>query len=91
MEITQFVSLNEVDPIYYEASYYSAPEDPGRRAYGLLLQAMEKLNVAAIAKLTLNQREQIVLMRPYHQGIGLHTLYFPAEVREVADTAKPRT
>ena len=88
MEITQFVSLNEVDPIYYEASYYSAPEDPGKRAYGLLLQAMEKLNVAAIAKLTLNQREQIVLMRPYHGGIVLHTLYFPAEVREVAEYGK---
>ena len=88
MEITQFVSLNEVDPIYYQSSYYSAPEDPGRRAYGLLLQAMEKLNVAAIAKVTLHQREQIVLMRPYHQGIVLHTLYFPAEVREIAEYGK---
>ncbi len=88
MEIAQFVSLSEVDPIYYEASYYSAPEDPGRRAYGLLLQAMEKLNVAAIAKVTLHSREQIVLMRPYHQGIVLHTLYFPAEVREVSEYGK---
>jgi DNA end-binding protein Ku len=88
MEIAQFVSLNEVDPIYFEASYYSAPEDPGKRAYGLLLQAMEKLNVAAIAKVTLHQREQIVLMRPYHQGIVLHTLYFPAEVREIAEYGK---
>jgi DNA end-binding protein Ku len=88
MEITQFVSLQEVDPIYYQSSYYSAPEDPGRRAYGLLLQAMEKLNVAAIAKVTLHQREQIVLMRPYHQGIVLHTLYFPAEVREIAEYGK---
>ncbi len=88
MEIAQFVSLSEVDPIYYEASYYSAPEDPGRRAYGLLLQAMEKLNVAAIAKVTLHQREQIVLMRPYHQGIILHTLYFPAEVREISEYGK---
>jgi DNA end-binding protein Ku len=91
MEITQFVSLSEVDPIYYEASYYTAPEDPGKRAYGLLLQAMEKMNVAAIAKVTLNQREQIVLMRPYHQGILLHTLYFPAEVREVAEYGKTET
>jgi DNA end-binding protein Ku len=88
MEIAQFVSLSEVDPIYYQASYYSAPEDPGRRAYGLLLQAMEKLNVAAIAKVTLHQREQIILMRPYHQGIVLHTLYFPAEVREIAEYGK---
>jgi DNA end-binding protein Ku len=91
MEIAQFVSLDEVDPIYFEASYYSAPEDPGKRAYGLLLQAMEKLNVAAIAKVTLHQREQIVLMRPYHQGIVLHTLYFPAEVREVAEYGKTGT
>jgi DNA end-binding protein Ku len=91
MEIAQFVSLAEVDPIYYEASYYSAPEDPGKRAYGLLLQAMEKLNVAAIAKVTLHQREQIVLMRPYHQGIVLHTLYFPAEVREIAEYGKTET
>jgi DNA end-binding protein Ku len=88
MEIAQFVSLSEVDPIYYESSYYSAPEDPGRRAYALLLQAMEKLNVAAIAKVTLHQREQIVLMRPYHQGIILHTLYFPAEVRAIAEYGK---
>ena len=88
MEIAQFVSLSEVDPIYYQASYYSAPEDPGRRAYSLLLQAMEKLNVAAIAKVTLHSREQIVLMRPYHKGIVLHTLYFPAEVREIAEYGK---
>src|SRR6201996_6966460 len=88
MEIAQFVSLSEVDPIYFESSYYSAPEDPGRRAYGLLLQAMEKLNVAAIAKVTLHQREQIVLMRPYHKGIILHTLYYPAEVREIAEYGK---
>jgi DNA end-binding protein Ku len=91
MEIAQFVSLSEVDPIYYQASYYSAPEDPGRKAYGLLLQAMEKLNVAAIAKVTLHSREQIVLMRPYHEGIILHTLYFPAEVREIAEYGKAET
>jgi DNA end-binding protein Ku len=88
MEIAQFVSLDEVDPIYYQASYYSAPEDPGRKAYGLLLQAMEKLNVAAIAKVSLHSREQIVLMRPYHRGIILHTLYYPAEVREISEYGK---
>jgi DNA end-binding protein Ku len=88
MEIAQFVSLDEVDPIYFQASYYSAPEDPGRKAYGLLLQAMEKLNVAAIAKVSLHSREQIVLMRPYHHGIILHTLYYPAEVRDISEYGK---
>jgi len=85
MEILQFVKLTDVDPIYFESSYYSAAEEPGRKAYTLLMQGMEKLGVAAIAKVTLHQREQIVLIRPYHHGIVLHTLYYPAEVREVAE------
>jgi DNA end-binding protein Ku len=88
MEILQFVKLNDVDPIYFESSFYSVAEDPGRKAYTLLMQAMEKLEVAAIAKVTLHQREQIVLIRPYHHGILLHTLYYPAEVREVAEYGK---
>ena len=88
MEILQFVKLSEVDPIYFESSYYSAAEAPGRKAYTLLMQGMETLGVAAIAKVTLHQREQIVLIRPYHHGILLHTLYYPAEVREVAEYGK---
>lgn len=88
MEIQQFVKLADVDPIYYESSYYSAAEEPGRKAYTLLLQGMEKLGVAAIAKITLHQREQVVLIRPYRHGILLHTLYYPAEVREIAEYGK---
>ena len=88
MEILQFVKLDDVDPIYYQTSYYTVAEEPGRRAYALLLESMKKLNVAAVAKLTLHQREQIVLIRPYHSGIVLHTLYYPAEVREVSEYGK---
>ena len=85
MEITQFVKLEEVDPLYYQTSYYTVAEDPGRRAYALLLESMRTLNVAAVAKITLHQREQMVLIRPYHSGIVMHTLYYPAEVREVSE------
>jgi len=88
MEIQQFVKLDDVDPIYFQTSYYSVAEDPGRRAYGLLLQGMRQLNVAAIAKVTLHQREQVVLVRPYHKGLVLHTLYYNAEVREIAEYGK---
>lgn len=88
MEITQFVKLDDVDPLYYETSYYTVPEEPGRRAYALLLESMKKLNVAAVAKLTLHQREQMVLIRPYHKGIVLHTLYYPEEVRELSEYGK---
>jgi DNA end-binding protein Ku len=85
MNIIQFVKLSDVDPIYFQTSYYSAPEDSGRRAYSLLMQGMEKMQVAAIAKVTMHQREQVVLIRPYDKGLVLHTIYFQEEVREVPE------
>ena len=88
MEILQFVKLDDVDPIYFQTSYYTVAEEPGRRAYALLMQGMEHLQVAAVAKLTLHQREQVVLVRPYHKGLILHTLYYSAEVREISEYGK---
>ncbi len=85
MAIQQFVELDEVDPIYYETSYYTVAEEPGRRAYSLMMQAMHKLRLGAIARLTLHQREQVVLIRPYEHGLILHTLYYPEEVREIPE------
>lgn len=88
MEILQFVKLDDVDPIYFQTSYFSVAEDPGRRAYALLLEGMEHLQVAAIAKITLHQREQVILVRPYKKGLTLHTLYYSAEVREISEYGK---
>jgi DNA end-binding protein Ku len=85
MEIQQFVKLDEVDPVYYQTSYYTVPEDPGRKAYALILQGMEQLKLGAIAKITLHQREQIVMIRPYNNGLVLHTLFYKDEVRELAE------
>lgn len=85
MEIQQFVQLDDVDPVYYQTSYYTVPEDPGRKAYALILQGMEQLKLGAIAKITLHQREQIVMIRPYHNGLVLHTLFYKDEVRELAE------
>ncbi len=83
MSIVQFVQLDEVDPIYYESSYYTVAEEPGRRAYALMMQGMAHLKLGAIANITLHQREQVVLIRPYAHGLVLHTLYYPDEVREL--------
>lgn len=85
MEIVQFVKLDEVDPLYFETSYFTVAETAGQRAYTLIFEGMEHLKLGAIAKITLHQREQIVMLRPYDKGIVLHTLYYPAEVREVAE------
>jgi DNA end-binding protein Ku len=85
MEILQFVSLDEVDPIYFQTSYYSAAEESGKRAYNLLFRGMSNEKLAAIAKVTMSGREQVVLIRAYDGGLLLHTLYYPAEVREVGE------
>jgi DNA end-binding protein Ku len=83
MEISQFVRLDEVDPIYFETSYFSVPEEAGRRAYALILSTMEQMKLAAIAKVTMHQRDRTVILRPYDRGLAVHTLYYPKEIREV--------
>jgi DNA end-binding protein Ku len=80
MEILQFVKLANVDPIFFETSYLAVPEEGGKKAYALLLKTLEKMEYAAIAQVTLHQRERPVLIRPYQKGLALHTLYYPNEI-----------
>ena len=91
MEIVQFVKLSEVDPIYFETSYFAVPEQAGTRAYTLLLKTMEQMRCAAIAKLTMHQRERMVILRPYQNGLTLHTIYYPNEIHEVKDYGRNTT
>ena len=88
MEILQFVKLNDVDPIFFETSYFSVPEEAGRRGYTLLLKTMEEMKVAALAQVTMHQRERTVILRPYRGGLTLHTLYYPNEIHTVAGYGK---
>jgi DNA end-binding protein Ku len=81
MEILEFVKLDEMDPLYFDASYYIAPEDAGVKAYQLLMKAMEESGYGAIAKLTMHQREHIVIIRPGVQGMTLHTMFYSNEIR----------
>lgn len=88
MDIQQFVKLSDVDPLYFDTSYYAVPEDPGRKAYQLLVKTMEKTGYAAIAKVGMHQREYVVIIRPRENGLTLHTVYYPNEVREVPEYGK---
>lgn len=85
MEIEEFVELKDVDPLYFETSYLAVPEDPGRKAYQLLVQTMEESNRAAIAKVAMHQREYTVVIRPRAHGLTLHTMYYANEVRDVPE------
>jgi DNA end-binding protein Ku len=89
MEILEFVKAGEVDPIYFETSYYLMPEEAGRRPYALLSQAMEDTTTVAIAKLTMHNREYTVILRPYQGGLSLHTMYYKDEVRELENFGRP--
>jgi DNA end-binding protein Ku len=83
MEILEFVKLDEVDPLYFDSSYYLTPDDAGVKAYQLLMKAMEESGYGAIAKLTMHQREHIVVIRPGTQGMTLHTMFYSNEIRRV--------
>lgn len=85
MGIEQFVSLQDVDPLYFQTSYYTVAEEPGRKAYSLLFRSMKELGLAAIARVSMHGREQVVILRAYDKGLVLHTLYYAAEVREIAE------
>jgi DNA end-binding protein Ku len=85
MEILEFVKAEEVDPLYFDASYYATPEDAGKKAYHLLLDAMEESGHDAIAKLYMHQREYIVVIRSRAHGLTLHTMFYADEIRNVAE------
>lgn len=83
MEILEFVALKEVDPIYFDSSYYAVPEEAGRKAYQLLMRAMERSGMVALARVTMHQREFTIVLRPREHGLTMHTIFYPEEVREV--------
>jgi DNA end-binding protein Ku len=89
MEILEFVKADEVDPVFFESSYYLMPEEAGRRPYALLTKALEESSYVAIAKLTMHNREYTVFLRPRDGGMMLHTMYYAEEVREVEGFGAP--
>ncbi|MDX1979838.1 MAG: Ku protein [Bryobacteraceae bacterium] len=82
MEILEFVKQAEVDPVYFESSYYMAPDDAGEKPYALLFEALRKSGYVAVAKIAMHNREHIVILRPSGQGITLHTMYYDDEIRK---------
>ncbi len=89
MEILEFVKADDVDPIYFESSYFVTPEEAGRRPYALLCKALEESKYVAIAKLTMHNREYTVFLRPYKGGMMLHTMYYKEEVRDLENFGRP--
>ncbi|HEV2224754.1 MAG TPA: Ku protein [Candidatus Acidoferrales bacterium] len=88
MEILAFVKESEIDPLFFDSSFFAVPEDAGRKAYQLLLRTLESTKRVGIAKVAMHQREYTVFIRPYDHGLTLHTMYFANEVREAPGYGK---
>jgi DNA end-binding protein Ku len=88
MEILEFVKADEIDPVYFESSYYLMPEEAGKRPYALLQKALKDSNYVALAKLAMHNREYTVFLRPYNGGMMLHTMYYQDEIRQVENFGK---
>jgi len=85
MEILEFVKTTEVDPIYFESSFYMAPDDAGEKPYALLFDTLKRTGFVGVAKISMHNREHIVIFRPGNFGLMMHTMYFAHEVRKVEE------
>ena len=82
IEISDFVDIGDIDPVYFRSSYYLAPEGDGAdKAYALLRRAMVEAGKVGIATLVMRNKEYLVALRPDEDALALHTMYFSDEVR----------
>ncbi len=80
IDIEEFVALDEIDPIYYDHSYYVAPAAGGAKAYRLLLDAMREAGKVGIGKVVLRSKQQLCALRPSGEALALTTMLFGDEV-----------
>ncbi len=83
LDITEFVDLSEIDPVFYEKAYFLGPAPGGGKTYKLLATAMKKQHKVAVARWVAAGREHLVVVRPYEHGLVLHTMFYADEVRDI--------
>lgn len=83
VEIVDFVELDDIDPVYFNRSYFIGPNENGSKPYTLLKNAMETSGRIGIAKITIRSKEHLAAVRVYKNGLMMETMYFPDEVRQL--------
>jgi DNA end-binding protein Ku len=81
IEITEFLPLEKVDPLFFEEAYYLGSEPNAAKAYRLLADAMSQSGRVALGRYTMRGKEHLVMIRPFEKGLMLHTIYYADEVR----------
>ena len=85
IDIAEFVPLDQVDPIYFEKTYYVGPDKGGEKAYRLLADALLRTNRVALASFVSRGKESLVLIRAAQGGLLFHSMYFADEVRDFSE------
>ncbi|MET4559673.1 non-homologous end joining protein Ku [Lysinibacillus parviboronicapiens] len=85
VEIIDFVKLQEIDPIYFERTYFLSPDTTGGKAYTLLRKTLEESGKIGVAKITIRSKEQLAIVRVYQDALVMEIIHFPDEVRSVSD------
>src|SRR5262249_4625399 len=80
LEITEFVKVGEIDPLYYETSYYIVPEAGGEKAYNLLFATLKETGHAGMGSLAMHGREHVALIRAGRDALVLHSMFYANEV-----------
>ena len=88
MEIITFLEHSDVDPIYFESSFFALPEAHAEKPYRLLLKALEDTKKMGVAKVTMHQREYTIFIRARNNGLTLHTMYYQNEIAAVEGYGK---
>ena len=83
IEILDFVDLKQIDPIYFDKTYFLSPHETGDKAYVLLREAMHQTGKIAIAKITIRSKESLAAVRIYQDCIVMETIFYPDEVRPI--------
>jgi DNA end-binding protein Ku len=91
IEISEFVPISQVDPVYFEKSNLLGPDKGGHKAYQLLHRAMTQTKRVAVGRYATRGRQQLVLLRPMGDGLAMHGLFYADEVRDFADIEIDKT
>lgn len=81
IDIIDFCKLEEIDPIFYEKSYYLGPEETGKKAYSLLVNALRDTDRVAVSKVVIRSKQALAAIRIYQDVLVMETMKFPDEVR----------
>jgi DNA end-binding protein Ku len=91
IEITEFVPIATIDPVYFDKAYYLGPDKGGAKPYALLAEALRKTGRCALGRWAARGKQYIVMIRPVAEGLVMQQLLYAAEVRPIGEVEIPRT